>query len=87
MAIFAQRAFHAFRPGGVKIYAGAPVIEPEWSKKISKNWRRPESEFSAKLVGSVKDGKTRARMVSWARKIRHPEHDSHRWTIDPRLPV
>jgi enamidase len=27
MAIFAQRAFHNFRPGGVKIYAGAPVIE------------------------------------------------------------
>ena len=27
MAIFAQRAFHAFRPGGVKIYAGAPVLE------------------------------------------------------------
>lgn len=24
MAIFAQRAFQAFRPGGVKIYAGAP---------------------------------------------------------------
>src|SRR3984885_13281224 len=27
MAIFAQRVFHAFRPGGVKVYAGAPVIE------------------------------------------------------------
>src|SRR5919205_1406617 len=27
MAIFAQRTFHAFRPGGVKIYAGAPVLE------------------------------------------------------------
>src|ERR1700741_2877705 len=27
MAIFAQRAFHAFRPGGVKVYAGAPVLE------------------------------------------------------------
>src|SRR5579862_493374 len=27
MAIFAQRAFSAFRPGGVKIHAGAPVIE------------------------------------------------------------
>src|SRR4029079_12906994 len=26
MAIFAQRAFQAFRPGGVKIYAGAPVL-------------------------------------------------------------
>ena len=27
MAVFAQRAFTAFRPGGVKIHAGAPVIE------------------------------------------------------------
>ena len=28
MAIFAQRAFDNFRPGGVKVHAGAPVIEP-----------------------------------------------------------
>src|SRR6202034_1258406 len=27
MAIFAQRVFQSFRPGGVKIFAGAPVIE------------------------------------------------------------
>src|SRR5258706_6954053 len=27
MAIFTQRAFHAFRPAGVKIYPGAPVLE------------------------------------------------------------
>src|ERR1700723_3962580 len=27
MAIFAQRAFTAFRPGGVKVHAGAPVLE------------------------------------------------------------
>jgi len=27
MAVFAQRAFSAFRPGGVRIHAGAPVIE------------------------------------------------------------
>src|SRR3979409_2579154 len=29
MAIFAQRAFDNFRPGGVKVHAGAPVIENE----------------------------------------------------------
>jgi len=28
MAIYAQRCFTAFRPGGMKIHAGAPVIEP-----------------------------------------------------------
>src|SRR5262249_33394948 len=27
MAVFAQRTFAAFRPGGMKIHAGAPVIE------------------------------------------------------------
>jgi enamidase len=27
LAITAQRAFHNFRPGGVKVLAGAPVIE------------------------------------------------------------
>src|SRR5215472_11023051 len=27
MAIFAQRAFDSFRPGGVRIHAGAPVLE------------------------------------------------------------
>src|SRR6185437_9043763 len=28
MAIFAQRSFANLRPGGVKVHAGAPVIEP-----------------------------------------------------------
>ena len=28
MAITAQRCFTAFRPGGMKVHAGAPVIEP-----------------------------------------------------------
>jgi enamidase len=29
LAIAAQRTFAAFRPPGVKVIAGAPVIEPE----------------------------------------------------------
>src|SRR3546814_15849558 len=29
MAIFMQRAFAAFRPNGVKIHGGSPVIEPD----------------------------------------------------------
>jgi enamidase len=45
MAIFAQRAFQAFRPGGVKIYAGAPVIEhgmveDDFKELESKYWAR-----------------------------------------------
>ena len=33
MAITAQRTFSAFRPGGVKIHAGAPCIEPEMEEE------------------------------------------------------
>src|SRR6266850_1918595 len=40
MAIFAQRAFHAFRPGGVKIYAGAPVIEHGKTARQMVGWAR-----------------------------------------------
>jgi len=41
MAIFAQRAFSAFRPGGVRIHAGAPVLEHGMVEEDFKNWRRP----------------------------------------------
>ena len=41
MAIFAQRAFCAFRPGGVKVHAGAPVIEPGMARRISRSSPRP----------------------------------------------
>ena len=42
MAIFAQRAFEAFRPGGVKVYAGAPVLEQGMVEETSKNSPLPE---------------------------------------------
>ena len=42
MAIFAQRVFHSFRPGGVKIHAGAPVIEHGMVEEDFKNWLRLE---------------------------------------------
>jgi enamidase len=42
MAIFAQRAFQAFRPGGVRIHAGAPVVEQGWSRRILKILLRRE---------------------------------------------
>ena len=69
MAIFAQRAFHAFRPGGVKIYAGAPVIEHGMVEDDFKELASAGVKILGEVgLGSVKDGKTARQMVSWARK-------------------
>jgi enamidase len=69
MAIFAQRAFHAFRPGGVKIYAGAPVIEHGMVEEDFKELATAGVKILGEVgLGSVKDGKTAHQMVSWARK-------------------
>jgi len=69
MAIFAQRAFHAFRPGGVKIYAGAPVLEHGMVEDDFKELAAAGVKILGEVgLGSVKDGKTAHQMVSWARK-------------------
>jgi len=69
MAIFAQRAFHAFRPGGVKIHAGAPVIEHGMVEDDFKELAAAGVKILGEVgLGSVKDGKTARQMVSWARK-------------------
>src|SRR5499433_2540806 len=69
MAIFAQRAFQAFRPGGVKIYAGAPVIEHGMVEDDFKELAAAGVKFLGEVgLGSVKDGTTGRRMVAWARK-------------------
>jgi enamidase len=69
MAIFAQRAFQAFRPGGVKIYAGAPVIEHGMVEDDFKELAAAGVKILGEVgLGSVKDGKTAHQMVAWARK-------------------
>src|SRR5215470_17965507 len=69
MAIFAQRAFQAFRPGGVKIYAGAPVIEHGMVEDDFKELAAAGVKILGEVgLGSVKDGKTARQMVDWARK-------------------
>jgi enamidase len=69
MAIFAQRAFQAFRPGGVKIYAGAPVLEHGMVEDDFKELAAAGVKILGEVgLGSVKDGKTARQMVSWARK-------------------
>src|SRR5712672_2464594 len=69
MAIFAQRAFQSFRPGGVKIYAGAPVIEHGMVEDDFKELAAAGVRILGEVgLGSVKDGKTARQMVGWARK-------------------
>ena len=69
MAIFAQRAFANARPSGVKVLAGAPVIE----QGMVESDFRELAEAGVKLLGevglgSVKAGYEAKEMVAWARK-------------------
>src|ERR1700693_5529842 len=69
MAIFAQRVFQAFRPGGVKVYAGAPVLEQGMVEDDFKDLAAAGVKFLGEVgLGSVKDGRTARQMVLWARK-------------------
>ncbi|MGO9125776.1 MAG: amidohydrolase family protein [Terriglobales bacterium] len=69
MAITAQRTFQGFRPGGVKIYAGAPVIEHGMVEDDFKELAAAGVKILGEVgLGSVKDGKTAKQMVAWARK-------------------
>src|SRR5882672_4827358 len=69
MAIFAQRAFSAFRPGGVRIHAGAPVLEHGMVEEDFKELAAAGVTLLGEVgLGSVKDGSTARQMVAWARK-------------------
>jgi enamidase len=69
MAIYAQRCFTAFRPGGMKIHAGAPVIEPGMVEQDFKDLAEAGVRLLGEVgLGNVKDGPTARTMVAWARK-------------------
>ncbi|MGE0340360.1 MAG: amidohydrolase family protein [Xanthobacteraceae bacterium] len=69
LAISSQRIFSNFRPSGVKIHAGAPVIEPEMVEEDFKELAAAGVKLLGEVgLGGVKDGPTARRMVSWARK-------------------
>jgi len=69
MAVAAQRAFSAFRPGGVKILAGAPVLEHGMTEQDFKELAAAGVTLLGEIgLGSVKDGATAHQMVGWARK-------------------
>src|SRR5258708_21627366 len=69
MAIFAQRSFWTLRPGGVKVHAGAPVIENEMVEEDFKELAAAGVKLLGEVgLGGVKDGPTARKMVGWARK-------------------
>ena len=69
LAITAQRAFDNFRPGGVKVLAGAPVIEQGMVEQDFKDLADAGVGLLGEIgLGSVKAGNEAAPMVKWARK-------------------
>ncbi len=69
LAITAQRCFDAFRPGGVKIHAGAPVIENGMVEADFAEMASAGVKLLGEIgLGSVKAGDTAKQMVAWARK-------------------
>ena len=69
MAIAAQRWYENFRPSGVKVHAGAPVIENGMVEQDFKDLADSGVKLLGEVgLGTVKDGKTAKEMVGWARK-------------------
>ena len=69
MAIAAQRWYENFRPSGVKVHAGAPVIEHGMVEQDFKDLADAGVTLLGEVgLGTVKDGKTARQMVEWARK-------------------
>jgi enamidase len=69
MAIFAQRSFQNLRPGGVKVHAGAPVIEKGMVEADFKDMADAGVKLLGEVgLGGVKSGEEAKQMVAWARK-------------------
>jgi enamidase len=69
MAITAQRCFSSFRASGVKVHAGAPVIEPGMEEHDFAELAGAGIRYLGEVgLGGVKDGPTARKMVAWARK-------------------
>ncbi len=69
LAITAQRAFAGFRPGGVKVLAGAPVLEKGMVESDFKELAEAGVTLLGEVgLGGVKAGAEAKQMVAWARK-------------------
>jgi enamidase len=69
LAITAQRAYENFRPGGVKVLGGAPVIEKGMVESDFIELAAAGVKLLGEVgLGSVKAGYEAKEMVAWARK-------------------
>jgi len=69
MAIASQRWYENFRPSGVKVMAGAPIIEEGMVEQDFKDLSEAGVTLLGEVgLGTVKDGPTAKKMVDWARK-------------------
>ena len=69
MAIASQRWYENLRPSGMKVHAGAPVIEHGMVEEDFKEMAEAGVKLLGEVgLGTVKDGKTAQEMVGWARK-------------------
>jgi enamidase len=68
LAIVAARAYAAFRPGGAKVHAGAPILERGLTEEDFAEMARGGVKLVGEIgLGSVKTGRDAAPMVKWAR--------------------
>ncbi len=69
LAIASQRWYENFRPSGVKVFAGAPVIEEGMEEHDFKELAEAGVSLLGEVgLGSVKAGDKAKQMVAWARK-------------------
>lgn len=69
LAIAAQRAFTNFRPGGVKVLAGAPIVEQGMAEQDFADLAAAGVTLLGEIgLGTVKQGAEARQMVDWARK-------------------
>jgi enamidase len=70
MAIAAQRWYENLRPSGMKVHAGAPLLQ----KGLERHHFEQMASAGVTLIGevglgTVKDGKTAHEMIGWAREL------------------
>ena len=84
LAITAQRAFDRFRPGGVKVHAGAPVLETGHGRERLPRTGRGRRHAAGRGRARRRQGRaTSAADGRLGAQVRHPEHDPHRRPVDP----
>ena len=69
LAIVAAKAYANFRPGGVKVHAGAPILEQGLTEADFAEMAAAGVKLVGEIgLGSVKTGKDAAPMVRWAKQ-------------------